>query len=317
MNQKLPWLQVEQLETRFTPSCLISGTTTLTITGDGGDNDLFILDDGDAEISVHCDGVDTTHSDVSRVIVRTGDGYDVVDYWLTDPLTTPRSLLLDLGTLDDDAELTFSDGVSIDATMSVTMRGGPGSDLISASVGFVNARATFTLDGQAGEDFIDLSFDADLTGVVTVNLRGGDGPDELCLCSPAVVGFEVFDSARVIATLDGGPGDDIISTALEEIVLDTRVTLRLIGGAGNDDILAFASLSDFSSTERAYTLFISGGAGNDRLAVVLNDPAELGHRITVDGGVGTDALYTGSEFESGLEQVTIRGVEDTLDNWFV
>src|SRR5262245_28289256 len=79
-------LRLETLDDRIVPSCtVLQEGTTLTITGENGNNDIQIVDDG-TTVTVTCDGDPAEEfTDVTEIVVRAGNGQDVVGYDLTIP----------------------------------------------------------------------------------------------------------------------------------------------------------------------------------------------------------------------------------------
>lgn len=101
-------LHLEPLGERLCPSCTViqAGTTALVL-GDGADNSLRLSDSRGA-LSVVCDDLTSTLQGVSRLVVQTLGGNDIVNFQPDDTGGGVKTLQLDLGTGDDVADLSFT-----------------------------------------------------------------------------------------------------------------------------------------------------------------------------------------------------------------
>ena len=95
-------MRVEDLEPRVYMSCGVALVgNALTITGDAQANEIRILDDGNANVEVTCDGATNSYNTVQSVKVKTGGSRDTVSYELTGDLMTKRVITADLGRGND------------------------------------------------------------------------------------------------------------------------------------------------------------------------------------------------------------------------
>jgi hypothetical protein len=157
------------------------------------------------------------------------------------------------------------------------------------------------------------------TGVKRIDLRTFGGNDEITATCPSDANFQFradlgagndklsisgFDPQpdpplwRVAFDIFAGTGDDEI-TATVTCPSDPSFKFRADLGAGNDSLLArvgFDPQPDPPSFRGTMDLSARGGAGDDRLSVVIGDaadtrvPAELHGtlRVDLDGGAGDD-----------------------------
>lgn len=311
-------LRVEQLESRRLLACTLSGSSTLTIVGDAGDNEIRIIDSGDDQLIILCDGTETVR-EANRLVVRSGDGADVIDHWLESDLVSARTILYDLGAGDD---LLFADfsgygDFTLFERFSVNATGGAGDDGLYVGLGNVDDSASVTINGLDGRDWILTALDGDLFGRMTSRMLGGSGDDEICFCSSSALGWDQFFSGRLTVSIDGGYGNDIVEADLEGAVIEARVRLSIRGGAGNDDVLFYGSISDWSTYERGLIVNMSGDSGDDRVVVALDDDAGLGFRLSASGGLGTDSGYVGTSFEPILLGAVQSSLETELPDWWL
>ena len=176
-------LRIEQLEDRFCPSVSVSAIPLspghpsagyrLQIFGDSGVDTINILDQGNHHVSVTDGAGDLLGNFVGVRYIRFegGNGTDAVNYTLTGPLVTGELIYIDLGSGgNDQAKVDLSQGV-IGASVMVFVVGNNGDDNISASIGpMTNARATFFLNGGAGNDLVQFGAATDIDARSTLSV---------------------------------------------------------------------------------------------------------------------------------------------------
>ncbi len=115
------------------PAAIDTVGHTLTISGDDSANTITISDDGNGDITASettANGtLSATATGISRILVDTRGGNDVINYTLTGNLTNAEKLAFDLGKGADQPNLDFSPGIS--ANLGVTVNGGAGSDAVA------------------------------------------------------------------------------------------------------------------------------------------------------------------------------------------
>lgn len=177
-------------------------------------------------------------------------------------------------------------------TDTITIQGGSGEDSILCSSraetvyggsGDDALRSSGSMDklyGGLGDDFFLLgggvsSTDAGMAGTFA---DGGSGLDVL------QIGFEASANAVSIdVSVDTGPVD--IGNG---IVIDNFERLTLHLGSGDDRAVGGA-LDDYFQSKGGSNDSLYGGAGNDRMNVLL-DGGPLPADMVLDGGIGTDEL---------------------------
>ena len=257
-------LRLETLDDRIVPSCtvLLEGTT-LTITGDNKSNDIQIVDDG-TTVTVTCDG-DTAEefTDVTEIVVRAGNGQDVVGYELAiaDPPTGEAGVVVER-TLD----VKVGNGID-------TFTGSVVGDLVEGSV------LDVSVGGCNGKDTLGFDVAGDVAaGVdVLVELRGGNGQDVI-LSSYAgmLLGALTWD-------VTGGNGKDEL-TANMTFDADSNGTAEVeVRGCRAPDTM---------------TLLVEDNSGDDGDPMTTDDPSELGESsFTVFGGHNHDTADVSEEVE--------------------
>ncbi len=145
---------------------------------------------------------------------------------------------------------------------------------------------TGTLDGDhivggAGNDAINGSNGDDL-------IEGGDDDDQLTggVGDDTVLGGDGNDF------LSGGPGDDVMDGgAGHDNFFDDNGSGTMIGGSGND------SFEVWTTGNAAETVVVDGGAGDDRLDLLVYGP----HLIQADMGDGDDEVDVAGVWGSHVE----------------
>src|SRR5262249_49509056 len=151
-------------------SCLVTQTgNTLRIIGDAANNTVAIVDNGAAGIVVTCDG--DTHPaalGIQRVIVKTGDGNDTVNYSRSAAggnFTGRLAFEAKLGSGNDAFTADFN-----------------GNDLVGS------ARVDFDIEGNAGDDTLTFNMGTAAAPVdiasgarLAVEAEGGTGQDKVTM----------------------------------------------------------------------------------------------------------------------------------------
>jgi Ca2+-binding RTX toxin-like protein len=160
-----------------------------------------------------------------------------------------------------------------------TLRGNPGATLEGGEGNDHLSGGTLALGGSGNDVILALNSEGgigDDTLYVGENgtANGGDGNDVLLASSV---------ESDAIVTLEGGNGDDTISSRIDNNLI--------LGGAGNDSISSGGSSPGIQD--------ISAGAGNDVIRV-----EELASIKTIEGGDGNDTIYASTPFSFGEPETT-------------
>ncbi|MDA1014314.1 MAG: hypothetical protein O3A00_07650 [Planctomycetota bacterium] len=153
----------------------------------------------------------------------------------------------------------------------------------------------FTVNGGGDADVVQLNIeDASPDWVIHSNLRGGDDQFSLNVDTPP--DNEIIPCVRV--NVRGEGDDDRISIDLTGASVDSEILVS--GGAGND----FVAVTADSPPEHAF-LRIDGGDGNDTIDAVFSLRSENNGFLAIEllGGDGNDNLNLGFE---GLGTPAIR-----------
>jgi hypothetical protein len=295
--------QLETLEQRWCPACDVRlAGSALFITGDAGDNNIAIFDNGADALEVFCDD-DAYLFDrsIHLLVVRGGDGDDTIDAIIdTLALDAPRAWLLDAGAGND---LVFPQISGIlDVPVSVAVQAGDGDDSVSAFLAAdvnslcvlnidggngndslynfgtsvrVNGVMIVNVDGRGGDDMIDDAYlDMRVNGVFVGSVNGGDGADQTFSNlgsllffddeTAVVEGFDVAPGAHAHYSVSGGKGQDTLFVNYLG-TLDGRLGIRVDAGQDNDAV--FASLGVHETSTGSLSALIHGGNGDDQLEV--------------------------------------------------
>ena len=173
--------QLESLEERCCPSSVIFSSHILTLQGDASNSTMLVSDDGHGDIQVTLNGHKTSYTGVQQILINSKTGSDVIDYTLTNPLTTSEQLKLNLGTGNDQVKLNFTKGVTA-PTLGISLNGGGGDRTVEADFGAIT-NTDLTLAAQLGSDWdhFTTSFKGAITGhaKVGVNVLGGTGFEDV------------------------------------------------------------------------------------------------------------------------------------------
>jgi hypothetical protein len=255
--------KLESLNDRIVPSCTwVENGDVLTITGSQGANDVVIEDDG-TTLTITCDGESVNVSaNVTDVVLNLRAGGDTVSYTLSGDLVagSSRKIEANLGNGNDTFAATLDgnllDGSSLDVTargangkdtlnfaapasdvgadasLTVEMQGGNGTDAIDATLGGVLlGDFVFLADGGNGKDEVsgDLTFDVGSTGTADAQVLGKNGKDTLALLvtdnsgddgDPTTTDASTLGTSSFVA--DGGHGPDSVDVSDDVEVLDSK-----------------------------------------------------------------------------------------------
>jgi hypothetical protein len=269
-------LRVEQLEDRRCLSCTVTVSgNTLRITGDGGNNNVAIVDNGAAGIVVTCDGVASpAATGIKRVLVNTGDGNDTLTYARSAAggnFTTDLSLNARLGDGDDAFTADFNGNDLVgSARVKFDIEGNAGADMITFNAGTgaapvdiaSMARLELEAKGGHGNDTSTVNYAGDLDGKLTVEAKSGNDNDT----STAIVALGAGSTGALKAEVKGNDGDDDLTlTVTGPIAGAAKADLKVDGGDGND--LAMASYS--GELDGKLSLKAKGGGGDDTVVATL------------------------------------------------
>jgi hypothetical protein len=174
------------------------------------------------------------------------------DCTVDDPAMNVDDFVLDLGDLDD-----MSDVFTSNSATGVQVNGGLGDDVLSGGA-MVPTDSAYTVNGGPGDDTIDRintnGDPIDISGglgndIISTNgtfvggtVRGGLGADSITLGGD--------EHASVAATVDGGPGPDVINGG-------AHIVQPVFGGFGNDNInLPGASSIDCGFGHDSYVPYV-------------------------------------------------------------
>lgn len=242
-------LRLESLEDRRCLSVTVAtasvhGDNVLRITSDSSADTINIADSGDGHVEV-TDGsgnVLGSADNVDAIRVLGGGGGDTVNYTLTGPLTHDEALSISLGGRDaGTANVDLSQGIQ-GARFFANVLGTSGDDNITTTLGNVT-------DGARANVF----------------LAGGGGNDAIATTG---TGVQIDDFSALDLRVDGGRGDDNLTTTLDA-ALQGRLSVATSGGLGTDTLATNLTVSS-GSTGRLFAR-ADGGAGTDNVTLNVND----------------------------------------------
>lgn len=320
---------LDKLEAREVPAVMaFFNTDTLTVLGDGAENNIVVSADASGNVQV------------------TNNGTAV---GITSTIGTPNKTSLKSITVDARGG---SDSIVIDRSVNVldsagklasspngTLLGGSGNDTIRVlSGGFVGGVVgnpivgNFTYFGGSGDDFLDSGFGNDtlfgeggndtlrwLPGTLVDAFDGGSGNDTVVvvgntspipdLSTPDPNDVSNGDSFRLDANAaTGGATFQRVNLIPFKIEITTSETVVMQTGGGNDTIVTTALAGT-----GVRSVVMDGGDGNDVL-----DGSAADVKLTVSGGAGNDVLKGGSKDDTlsggdGNDTLTGGKGTDTLD----
>jgi Ca2+-binding RTX toxin-like protein len=311
----------------WAPSALAS-----TVTVAGG-NTLRVTESGNEvnDITVgYASGTDAyTVKDAAANLIPSGACTPVDSHTATCPGASVKAITVDTDAMND----RIATDSTIPATVSVSLDGGGGSDVVSGHG---------TLDGGSGDDQLTGSLGADILRGSSGRdlLDGGLGPDD-------IAGGSGFDTLRypdrttpVNVTVGSGSNNDggledqgagkrdnvhgdveaVIGTPQNDVLVGDSSGETLDGGAGNDVLIGNNGSDTLIGLDGADLLF--GGGGNDALLGLFGPDSLFGGpgNDRLSGGPDDDFLVGGSgsdrlKGKSGIDQLRARdGIRDVKIN---
>jgi len=315
------------------------------------DNILFVSDGGllsssvnTIDISLIADG--SVLSNVLTVLGGAGVDSVTVKFSGSSRSVDDNVFYVDLKGNDDFLSVSLIAHFASITSNTFVLLGGSGDDTISV---VLTASGSSSVDenvlsvlGGAGDDLLSLKAKATDIDTNTVSFEGGLGEDTIKVTMTATDGN--FSDNTFFVDL-GGTADSDSNTLMVDLKGEgfSSNTFSVLGGDGVDRIgitimgtletsiqsnifsiegYAGADLIDvkvFSGTDIAdHTVFISGGAGNDTVSVLLSGTSAQLNSITVMGGGGDDLLDISLVATDDLHNENIISVEggtgaDTID----
>ncbi len=143
---------------------------------------------------------------------------------------------------------------------------------------------------------------------VFVTLDGGQRADQLSVNGDGAAGTIVIDpTSRFDVAIAGGDGPDTITadfSSVDAFRLDGELILLVTGGTGNDDIAV--GLANTAGSTGLYDVTLRGDQDNDRFTVFIDDPS--------NGGVAYDSSDGGAfDYPTGYAIVAGGSGSNTAD----
>lgn len=273
---------LESLEERLplAVSIAVKGDS-MVILGDNAANMVDISDDGTGGISAKITGmrgsVTRNATGIKYITVNVYDGADIVNYKLTNTLTTDRVLEFLLGRGDDRATLDASTGVD-EAALCIAIEGFDGVDNVGLTLGTLDdASVGGAFDLGRGNDTARIKFAGDLEGYsyACFNVDGADGNENISVDATNV---NIAEQAGMSLYLEGENGLDTINVAYSG-VLKGGIHMVAEGGQGNDTIAANFTIRATSFGKLLAT--VDGGRGDDNLTLNVFDNSGGGGQTTL------------------------------------
>ncbi len=280
--------------------------------------DSFVLSASGGHVLANANGVETLDihgtEEISLQTLGGGDKIQVGDLSTTDV----RTLVIDAGAGDLQADTVALTGAATNDTISVQISSASGLRVLDGANGVVvttvvsslGAEDQVSVDGGAGNDNIVVTTPSGALSAATIMVSGGDGSDTLTGSN----GAEVLQGGHGADSISGGAGDDTIiwnlgdgSDTIDGGAGSDRLVIQ--GGSG-DDTLSWPVISGGLVTSNVETIELDGGGGND--SIVGGD-----HQI-LNGGDGDDTIGGGSGGDtisggSGADLIIGKGLLDGGD----
>ncbi len=310
----------ETLEPRRCLAAFVKAVgTSLLIRGDEADNQIAVVDEGAAGVSVSLDGGEpVTFAGARQIILQTGGGNDSVQLALGGPDTRVGKLSASLGAGDDVLDLSLSNlggkalavSVSGDSgqdwlafhevdeftgNLSISASGGDGDDYIAFhEVDEFQGTLSFSASGGNGADEVGIIIVHGLVGTLNVNTSGGSGDDLMYHEVDKPVG-------KLRMATSGGSGDDVMIHEVDE--LTGSASLITAGGDGNDQLDHGLTVLDLTGP---LAVSSKGGNDNDSLLAHLGfnpqpDPPKFAVQVVLDGGAGSDDVASWLGYQPPLD----------------
>lgn len=308
---------VDALKVTQVPLFISGGVGNDQLFGGGGDD--FIEGGDGADVMEGGGGSDTLDGGAGADIIAVADR------------NTPRqeTVTVNLGNDDGDADAIGVVGRNEADNYSVfSTHPGQASVLGLSMDVLINEIETIDgigIDVLAGDDVVKV--DANLTGMVLISLKGGDGNDFLSADATLLgdAGDDTLVGGAGKDSIDGGDGNDWLFGLDDDDTLNGGLgDDQIFGGTGSNSVEQQGGdgddLIDFSENVVALNHIVvsgndtvigtafddrfSGGTGNERLD-------GRGGSDTLNGGTGNDTLIGGD----GSDRVIVRGSDGVADDF--
>lgn len=232
----------EQLEDRLVPALTIRQVgTTLRIIGEDNLNDFIQINDAGTgtpgSIVVVANGqFKFSNLPVTRIVVRTGAGNDVVTYQMIRQLaaTNFRNIRVDVGDGHDTVTMNLAGTFFSNSGMRIAARMGAGVDTfnLNAPSIIVQRNAVLAVDSFSGggNDQTNINLVTRVDGAVRIRARGEADHDRFETNGGTAPGSTGFLSVR----LDGGQGLDVMTPNLQAGSVFDAVRLHFVADGGGD-----------------------------------------------------------------------------------
>jgi len=240
---------VEALDQRAMMSCTVAASLGhLTVTGDSGNDQVTIRDNGRGMVTVAATGAATqTFSGIHHITVNTEDGDDNVTYTMHGNLVTTQYVLVGLGSTycvngggNDTFRATLLNGIDIlnGGRLDIIADGGGGDDFLSVTAIGVDVQQGGILKSQlaggTGRDTLQQYFNGLDNGAVVMRSHGGDEHDNIWQSMT----FAAGSVGQTAGWVTGGDGDDSLSLFMNTQAGMFIAQADLIGGNGVDGFMS-------------------------------------------------------------------------------
>ncbi len=223
---------------------------------------------------------------ISRIVVRSMNGDDFVDFRLTGALTQALELQIDLGDGNDTANLDFTAGIA--APLKTTLYGGAGADDVSEAFGDASAKISARTRLGSGDDSLLALFSGTLSGSNFMFDANGNSGDDIMLFDGS--DLNIASGTTLDLRLYEGAGAGEISVDYQG-QLDGTLRLIANGGFGNDRI--DANLTTTAGSTGKLKALVHGWSGNDELTLQVVNSSGSSALVSAlfDGGSGQDGYF--------------------------
>ncbi|MCE9563970.1 MAG: hypothetical protein K8U57_18160 [Planctomycetes bacterium] len=239
---------VEALDQRAMMSCTVAASFGhLTVTGDSGNDQVTIRDNGRGGITVAATGAATqTFSGINHIDINTEDGDDNVTYTVYGNIATTQYVVVGLGSQygrngggNDTFHGMIANGVDIlnGGRLDMIADGGGGDDVVTFTAIGVDVQQggilKSQLGGGAGQDQVQQYFNGLDNGAVVMRSHGGDDHDNIWQSMT----FAAGSTGHTAGWVTGDDGDDSLSLFMNTSAGITIDQADLVGGNGVDGFM--------------------------------------------------------------------------------
>lgn len=217
--------------------------------------------------------------------------------------------------IDDNGTNAFESVTFTNPTATLTLNAGDGNNTISLEALDAAFAASFTVDGQGGDDNINAN------GVnVALSMMGSGGTDTLIGGSLN----DTIDGGLGSDSIEGGAGIDVLNGGADNDTIKGDMGADTIdGGAGNDSIEGGSEGDSLIGGTEDDTIlgedgddFIDGSSGSDSLTGGNGNDTIVGRDggDVIDGGAGQDSLDGGDDADTvdgGADNDIVLGGDGT------